>query len=244
MIYITGDTHGNFKKIFDFLNNNKFNEQKQKENKYLIILGDCGINYYLDERDSKIKKELSKLPIKFICIHGNHEERPQNIKTYKLINIDNEEIKGNFFYEQEYPNILFPAIGEIFSINNHNFLHLGGAYSVDKYNRIRLNALGFKNIKWFASEQLTINEKQKILNLITLSSFLIYDKDLIILSHTCPLKYIPKQQTIDFNDVKMEEFLDQIETILNYKSWYCGHWHIDYKIDRINFLYNNIIALK
>ena len=39
MIYITGDTHRDFYRIYDI--------EKNKDN-MLIILGDAGINYYLD----------------------------------------------------------------------------------------------------------------------------------------------------------------------------------------------------
>ena len=47
MIYITGDTHREFYKLHDV--------EKNKDN-MLIILGDVGINYYLDERDKKLKE--------------------------------------------------------------------------------------------------------------------------------------------------------------------------------------------
>ena len=29
---------------------------------------------------------------------------------------------------------------------------------------------------------------------------------------------------------------------IEYKKWYCGHWHIEKKIDRLEFLYHNIAA--
>ena len=31
----------------------------------------------------------------------------------------------------------------------------------------------------------------------------------------------------------------EIEEKLNYTAWYCGHWHIDKKIDRMHFLFNS-----
>ena len=51
MIYITGDTHGDFTKIDFFCK--KMNTTKQD---IIIILGDAGINYYLNEKDEKIKR--------------------------------------------------------------------------------------------------------------------------------------------------------------------------------------------
>ena len=42
------------------------------------------------------------------------------------------------------------------------------------------------------------------------------------------------QSTVDNST---EIWLDQIEEAINYKAWYCGHWHTDKRIDRIHFLY-------
>ena len=42
MIYITGDTHREFYRLRDI---------EKNKNNMLIILGDAGINYYLDEKD-------------------------------------------------------------------------------------------------------------------------------------------------------------------------------------------------
>ena len=71
----------------------------------------------------------------------------------------------------------------------------------------------------------------------------------IILSHTCPYKYIPRemfisginQSTVDFNT---EKFLDKVEEKVNYKYWYCGHYHTDKKIDKIRFMFNDIDEFK
>ena len=77
MIYLTGDTHGNFDHIRRFCELNNTTKDD-----VLIILGDAGINYYLNKRDYKLKQELQNLPITLFCIHGNHEERPENVGTY------------------------------------------------------------------------------------------------------------------------------------------------------------------
>ena len=58
MVYITGDTHREFDRIEEFCN-----EYETTGNDILIILGDVGINYFLDESDDEIKEELTKFPI-------------------------------------------------------------------------------------------------------------------------------------------------------------------------------------
>lgn len=77
MIYITGDTHR------DFRNVERFCEKMQtSKDDVLIILGDAGINYYGPEQDERKKKYLESLPITIFAIHVNHEMRPQTIPTY------------------------------------------------------------------------------------------------------------------------------------------------------------------
>lgn len=228
MIYITGDKHGNFSSIKDFCKN--FNTTI---NDILIILGDVGLNYFLDERDSIQKKNLSTLPITFLCVHGNHEERPENISTYKTKKFNG----GIVYYEEEYPNILFAKDGEVYNFNGNNALVAGGAYSVDKYYRIE------KGMRWFKSELPDNKKKQDILNGIKLHN----NKIDIILSHTCPHKYIPVETFLPFIDQSKvdnsyELWLDKLLE-LNCK-WYCGHFHIDKTIDNLRFVFNDFIELR
>lgn len=37
-------------------------------------------------------------------------------------------------------------------------------------------------------------------------------------------------------DNSTEQWLDTIEDRLEYEDWYCGHWHINKRIDRMHFL--------
>ena len=89
MIYITGDTHRDFSR----LDKMEFNKDDM-----LIIFGDAGINYFLNEEDNKFKKYLKKYNVKMFCIRGNHEERPENISTYKEIDM----FGGKVFVEKEH----------------------------------------------------------------------------------------------------------------------------------------------
>ncbi len=226
MIYITGDKHRDFKDIYDFC----FKNNLSKED-VMIILGDAGINYYLDMRDDFLKYQLQKLPLTFFMIHGNHEERPENIKTYETKFFH----EGLVYYERNYPNLLFARDGEIYDFNHQKVLVIGGAYSIDKDYRI------LNGYQWFKDEQPSEEIKKRVLNVLEKNN---YQVD-IILSHTCPYKYEPREvfiQGIDEDNVDKttEMFLDEIEAKANYKKWYCGHFHTDKKIDKIEFMMNNI----
>ena len=123
MIYITGDTHGEFSRI------ERFCEQiKPTREDTMIILGDAGINYYGGWRDIHNKQRLAKLPITLFCIHGNHEMRPGTLPCYHTI----EWNGGQVYVEDAYPNLLFAVDGEVYDLGGIETLVIGGAYSIYK----------------------------------------------------------------------------------------------------------------
>ena len=224
MIYITGDKHGKFSDVLDFCY--QYNTSKKD---ILIVLGDAGINYCRNENDYILKEDLKKYPITFFCIHGNHEERPENISTYIT-----KKFKGGIvYYEKNYPNILFAKDAQIYDLNNFKTLVIGGAYSIDKYFRL------IYGYNWYESEQPSEETKEEVRNVLK------DNKIDIILSHTCPYKYIPSEMFIsgvnqENVDNSTEYFLDEIEEKTDYKYWYCGHYHTNKEIDKMRFMYGDI----
>lgn len=223
MIYITGDTHRDFTR----LDKMEFNKDD-----LLIILGDAGINYCLNEEDNKFKKYLKKYNVKMFCIRGNHEERPENISTYKEIDM----FGGKVFIEEDYPYLIFAKDGEEYNIDGKRVLVIGGAYSVDKEYRLMYG------YKWFKDEQLTKEEMDKIYNKVKGKHF-----D-VVLTHTSPYKYEPVEVFLSgINqpkvDKSMEHFLDKIEESIKYDKWYCGHYHTEKGIEKIEFMFENIKIL-
>lgn len=145
MIYITGDTHRDFSRLYGL-------EMTSKD--ILIILGDIGINYCLNDEDIKIKEFLKKLKVRLFCIQGNHEERPENISSYHEL----EMFGGKVYIEDDYPNLIFAKNGELYNIDRKSVLVIGGAYSVDKEYRL---LYGYKRFK---DEQLSQYEMNNILD--------------------------------------------------------------------------------
>lgn len=218
MFYITGDTHRDFTIVHNL-----------PKGSTLIILGDAGINYFLNEEDKELKEYLNSLDITFLCVQGNHEERPENIPTYKEKKIHG----GKVFIEDDYPNLIFLKNGEVYTINNKKVLVIGGAYSIDK--NIRLT-YGWH---WFKDEQLNKSEMNMILE-----KYQGTHVD-VILSHTSPKKYEPVEVFLSGIDQKtvdktMEEFLDTVEETIKYDKWYCGHYHTEKIVDKIEFMFENI----
>lgn len=117
-----------------------------------------------------------------------------DLKKYKTKEFHN----GIVYYEEEYPNILFAKDG----VNNKSVLVIGGAYSINKEYRIKYG-WNWATKCWY---------KKRVYEAIKNNN---NDID-IILSHTCPYKYMPRevfmsgvnQSKVDYGT---EKILDEIE---------------------------------
>lgn len=225
MIWLTGDTHRHFERVFEFCEKNHTTTDD-----ILIILGDAGINFCLDKRDRVLKEYLSTLEITLLCIHGNHEERPFMIDGYT----EKEWHGGAVFFEEEFPNLLFAKDGEIYDLNGKKAIAIGGAYSVDKHYRLSLGRT------WFPTEQPT----EEIMNDVERALDGVGWRVDAVLSHTVPLKYEPTEMflsAIDQStvDKSTEEWLGKIEERLDYDRWYCGHYHCDKSVDKLRIMFED-----
>ncbi len=223
MVYFTGDIHGFPLRVIHFAE--KF---QLTENDTIVILGDVGMNYFLNERDEEAKNHLNSIKPKVLCIHGNHEARPETIDTYHFEDWNG----GKVWIEDKFPNLKFAKDGEIYEIEGLKYIAIGGAYSVDKHYRL---ARGYG---WWQDEQPSDQIKAYVEKQIK-------DKSLdIVLSHTCPFRYEPTEvflSGIDQStvDTSTEKWLEKIESALDYKAWFCGHWHTNKRIDKIHFLFES-----
>ena len=206
VVYLAGDTHGWFDRIEAFCR-----ERDMEQENTFIILGDVGLNYFGDFRDWPGKEQLARLPCTFFCIHGNHEQRPTPLMGYQR----SEYHGGAVWVEPQYPNIVFAIDGEVYDFCGHSCLVIGGAYSVDKWYRL---ARGFH---WWPDEQPSEEIRREVETVLERRDWQVD----VVLSHTCPLKYEPRevflkgldQSTVDKST---EEWLGKIELRLRYQRWY------------------------
>jgi len=226
MYFVTGDTHRIFTRVEAFCK--RFNPTKDDT---LIILGDAGINSYGGYKDNALKAYLQQLPITLFCLHGNHEQRPETL-GYK----EAEWNGGTVYVEPEFPNLLFAKDGEIYEVAGKRCIAIGGAYSVDKPVRLA------RNWGWWPDEQPSEAIKERVEHQLEAEKWTMD----IVHSHTCPLKYEPRETFLPGIDQRgvdkaTEQWLDGIEDKLNYARWFCGHYHIDKEIDRLRFMSTDII---
>ena len=230
MITYTGDTHGQTDKILHFVERFELTEHDA-----IVILGDAGINYYgNDHGDRRIKRRLNDSGVTIFCIHGNHERRPASLPYYR----EGMWHGGAVYVEDDYPNLLFARDGEIYDLDSHPSLVIGGAYSVDKHYR------QMRGLHWFDDEQPSQQTKDHVESVLDGIGWKIDT----VLSHTCPYKAIPVEAFLPGLDQSKvdnstERWLDDIEGRLSYSHWLCGHWHIDKRLDRFHFLMDSFEML-
>lgn len=222
-IIIHGDIHGStggLAVLCDYL--------KLTQQDILVLLGDVGANYYLNEYDDRVKEQLNALGPTLLCIHGNHEARPWHIADMETRLWQG----GTVWFQPQYPRILYAKDGEIYQLGNHRCMAIGGAYSVDKYRRLA------RNWQWFEDEQPSPEIKAYVE-----AQLAAYPVD-VVFSHTCPAKHTPfecflpgiRQADVDSST---EDWLDKIEDTLTYKAWYCGHWHTNKRAKKLHFLFDD-----
>ena len=88
---------------------------------------------------------------------------------------------GTVYVEDDFSNLLFAKDGEIYDLDGKKSIVIGGAYSVDKYYRLQ------RGMNWFPDEQPSDEIKLKTEKQLSAVN---WNVD-IVLTHTCPQKYVP-----------------------------------------------------
>lgn len=139
MVYITGDIHGEVLRVSEMVS-----KYDISPNDIIVILGDVGMNYYGNKKgDRHRKKKLNNLGVPILCIHGNHEMRPETLITYR----EDQWHGGAVYVEDAFLNLNFAKDGEVYDLEGTKAIAIGGAYSVDKWYRLQ------RNLHWFPDEQ-------------------------------------------------------------------------------------------
>lgn len=221
MIYITGDTHGEYDKFL-----NRINQHKISNNDTVIICGDFGFVWDTPYHCYFLAK-LTIQPFTIAFVDGNHEDFDL-LYTYPVV-----EWNGGKAHKVA-DNIYHLMRGQRFVIENSSFFTMGGAYSVDKAMRV-------EGKSWWKQE-LPSNEEYKIAE-ETLKAC-DYKVD-YVLTHTVPqsvihyLGVVPNQ-----HDSELTGHFEWLYGKLKFDKWFAGHFHVNQLVkDNVQVLLDEVVCI-
>ena len=254
-VYVTGDIHGNSTR----LSKDSFYEQKNfsdnKDENIVIILGDFGLVWNINEESKQEKYWLNWLnqkPFTTVFVDGNHENH-KRLVTYPI-----KQWHGGKVHEIR-PNVLHLMRVEVFTIEDKKFFAFGGASSHDiqdgilDYNdgnwREQAKELDkqskymyrIKDLSWWEEELPTDEEMQHGLDMLKENN----DTVDYIITHSPSTSelYLMGGKGLYEQDI-LTNYLEEVKTITDYKKHLFGHMHINKAInDRDVCLYEQIIRI-
>lgn len=217
MIYITGDTHGNYYDFEDRLS--KVNPQPDDT---VIVCGDFGF-VWGDNIHENFLNALSDFPFTIAFIDGNHENFDL-LYQYPVV-----EWNGGKIHKVR-DNIFHLMRGECFTIEGYTFFCFGGAYSIDKMYRRPY-------IEWWSQEQPNNAEYNNARRNL---EFRDYKVD-YVLTHTIPDSFIYRlKMKPDRHDAQLTGYLEWLCNELDFRHWFAGHFHEDIRMDDLTIMYHDI----
>lgn len=210
MIWLTGDTHGDFSR-FSLEN---FPEQKELTREdYVIILGDFGGLWTGTEYEKKILNQLAEKDFNILFIDGNHENFDL-LDTFPVV-----EFRGGLAHKIR-DNIFHLMRGFVFTLDNKKFFAFGGGSSIDKHIRK-------EGVSWWPQElQSPLEEATAKAELDKVDWTVDY-----VLTHTCPTA-VSEQLFDELYPDSVSEFLESLED-LKFKRWFFGHMHLDMNVNNL-----------
>jgi len=222
-ILISGDFHGNEDYELLLITQEtlvkKYGQAQYDTIKYHVILGDGGFLWPGNQVKEFLNYiELSKRPFPILCVFGNHDPVLGRSDLPEIdIGIGEKVIVVN----KEKPFLAYLKRGKMYTIENHTFLALGGALSIDKEFRK-------PNLSWWKQEYWSETEKNNLFHILKNNNVFDY-----VLSHTGPSRVNEIINPLHRSG-RMPIFFDEVAALneridgkMTCKQWFCGHWHKD-----------------
>ncbi len=247
MIYITGDTHGVFKR-FSTAN---FPEQKDMTREDLVIVvGDLGLIWDDSKEQAWWIQWFTERPFTLLFIDGNHENHDllDNLPVEMWHGGKTHVIAGNIRHLMR---------GEIFELDGEKFFTFGGARSHDiqdgildpkdpgfkmkeRLLRHRHALYRVKGVSWWPGEMPSDEEYAKgIQNLEAAGWQVDY-----ILTHCAPTSIQARMDGGRRRPDQLNEYLEEIHQKCQYRKWFFGHYHHERKVtDKDVCLYEQVVKL-
>ncbi|MCQ2465379.1 MAG: hypothetical protein MJ095_07340 [Oscillospiraceae bacterium] len=221
MIYITGDTHGDFTRFRDSIT------RKIRKGDTLIVCGDFGFIWDGSRAENNILKKIGDLRYTVAFIDGCHE-------NYNLLE-QYPDVEWNGGTARAITgNLVQLKRGQVYTIEGKKFFTFGGGLSQDIEIRRETNS-------WYEQEQPTredVDEGMK--NLKAHEGIIDY-----IITHEPP-QSLKKCLDLDiYHHLETDAFFEQILSDCIYDKWFFGKCHINKIIPpKFYALFDNVIRLE
>lgn len=232
-IYITGDTHGDVRR----LNTTSFYEQKEMtKDDYVIILGDFGLVWDYKGESREERNWLNWLEEKSfttLFIDGNHENHD------RLCEMSVEIWNGGKVHKVR-PSVIHLMRGQVFTIDGLKIFTFGGASSHDIKNgilepgdpRIKkwwkdyTKLFRINKQSWWEGELPTKQEMAEgLINLEKNNWKVDY-----VMTHCTASSTTAIIGDGHYGQDILTVYLQEIKDRLKFKKWFFGHHHIDKQI--------------
>lgn len=244
MIYITGDTHGDW---MSRLRTNAFPEQKEMtKDDYVIICGDFGIWHDTNQERHNLKW-LDDKPFTTLFVDGNHE----NFDRLYTMPVS-EWNGGNVHFIR--PHIIHLMRGQVFEIDGVSLFTFGGASSHDiqdgilekdnprikEWNKNPFKMFRVNHESWWKEELPSEEEMSEgIQNLEKYNNKIDF-----IITHCGATSSIALYSMGDYKPDILTNYFEEIRQKVNFKKWFMGHYHDNYAInDKEIILYEQIVRI-
>ena len=244
MIYITGDTHGDW---MSRLRTNAFPEQKEMtKDDYVIVCGDFGIWHDTNQERHNLKW-LDDKPFTTLFVDGNHE----NFDRLYTMPVS-EWNGGNVHFIR--PHIIHLMRGQVFEIDGVSLFTFGGAKSHDiqdgilekddprikEWSKNPFKMFRVNHSSWWKEE--LPSEKEMNDGIQNLEKY--NNKIDFIITHCGATSSIALYSMGDYKPDILTNYFEEIRQKVNFKKWFMGHYHDNYAInDKEIILYEQIVRI-
>jgi len=244
MIYVTGDTHGDFKKLIA-------NERSLGREDHLIVCGDFGGLWDGSDVESEKLDRLSELPYNILFVDGNHE-------NFDLLNaLPVAKRYGGSVHELR-KNVLHLMRGQIFEIEDKRLFAMGGGACHDVWGGIyepddpdlpqieaRMKAEGLPyridHVSWWREELPSTEEYDEAERNLTACGFRV---DYVV-THCAPTSIQDVFSPFCFERDRLTEYFEKLSKKCDFKRWYFGHYHADEVYDgKFVAVFNDVIPIE
>ncbi|MBR7038989.1 MAG: metallophosphoesterase [Oscillospiraceae bacterium] len=221
MIYITGDTHGEYDTFL-----NRIYRHPVTKDDTVIVCGDFGFVWDAFPHRRALAK-LAQEPFTIAFVDGNHENFDL-LETYPV-----ETWHGGLVHRIA-GNILHLMRGQCFEIEGRQFFAMGGAFSHDKPMRT-------PSYDWWPQELPSAAEYETAAATLARCGHRVDH----ILTHTVPLSVLHALgATPDPHEAALHVFLERVYREVSFESWYAGHLHLDRRMgERVQVLFEEVVTL-